>query len=148
MDAIELKKKNLIDALAVFSQAVEDLQKVKAGALNVFGLDSNRLYRTYRDSVIQRFKRAFDLFWKYLKLYLEKNGKLPKLVSPASIFRACHSMRLFDETEATFALEMLDDRNLTSHTYHEKIAETINAKTEGYLHLMQNTLKKIERNAA
>ncbi|MBN1798437.1 MAG: nucleotidyltransferase substrate binding protein [Spirochaetales bacterium] len=43
------------------------------------------------------------------------------------------------------ALEMTDDRNMTSHTYHEELAEQIYKKIKQYYTLMNNLLKTIKK---
>lgn len=44
-------------------------------------------------------------------------------------------LRLIAE-DAGKALEMTDDRNLTSHTYHENVAEEIYSKIKDYYKFM------------
>ncbi|HHG74714.1 MAG TPA: nucleotidyltransferase, partial [Persephonella sp.] len=41
-------------------------------------------------------------------------------------------------------LEMVDDRNLTVHTYHEEIAEELLGKLKGYAILMRSVVEGIE----
>jgi len=50
------------------------------------------------------------------------------VVAPKSCFREAGSVGLLSEEETVQAFEMIDDRNLTSHTYHEEIAEEIYKK--------------------
>ena len=72
-----------------------------------------------RDAAIQRFEYSFEIFWKLLKEYLRvKEGVISN--SPKSCFREAFNVKLMTEEETIKALEMTDDRNLTSHTYHEK----------------------------
>jgi nucleotidyltransferase substrate binding protein (TIGR01987 family) len=96
-----------------------------------------------RDASIQRFEYTFESVWKALKVYLnEREGIVAN--SPKTVFRELQSIRLLTEEETQTALEMVDDRNLTTHTYIEELAETIFRKLPDYEHLMQQLLKQIQ----
>lgn len=98
-------------------------------------------YRTLRDSEIKRFEICVDTLWKYLKLYLEvKKGVIQS--SPKEVFRECFRTQIISsEQETTFALKMVDTRNLTSHIYKEAVAEIIHAQIANYHELMAKLLK-------
>ncbi|MBU4221280.1 MAG: nucleotidyltransferase substrate binding protein [Euryarchaeota archaeon] len=70
--------------------------------------------------------------------------------SPKSYFREAFKVKLLTEEETVKALEMTDDRNLTSHTYHEEVAMEIYQKIRGYYELMDKVhrtiLEKTRRN--
>ncbi len=51
---------------------------------------------------------------------------------------------LFMDDQAVLALEMVDDRNLTVHTYNEALAEQIFSNLPRYAELMANWLKAME----
>lgn len=55
-------------------------------------------------------------------------------------FKELFALGLCSETQAIGLLEMTDSRNLTSHTYHEEIAETIYRKIPEYWELMKSIL--------
>lgn len=74
------------------------------------------------DGTIQRFEFCVELGWKLLKEYLEYE-KIGEFNSPRSTIKECFSIGLIEEAEQW--LDMLDDRNLTSHTYDEEIAKEI-----------------------
>ena len=90
-----------------------------------------------RDATIQRFEYTFESFWKFLKEYLrECEGIICN--SPKSCFREVQSSGLITEQQALNCLQMSDDRNLTSHTYIEAVAEQIFRRIGGYYELMEN----------
>lgn len=89
-----------------------------------------------RDATIQRFKYSFEIFWKFVKEYLRVNEGII-CDSPKSCFREAFNVKLLTEEETVTALEMTDDRNLTSHTYHEEVAEEIYRKVKNYSKLME-----------
>jgi nucleotidyltransferase substrate binding protein (TIGR01987 family) len=77
-----------------------------------------------RDAVIQRFEFSFELVWKALKLYLERQGH--ECGGPRPTLKKAFAEGLIttpDEADAW--LKMLEDRNLTSHAYDEALANRI-----------------------
>lgn len=96
-----------------------------------------------RDAAIQRFEYTFETFWKLLREYLRECEGI-RCNSPKSCFREALSAGLITEEQAMTCLEMTDDRNLTSHTYIEKIAEQIYKNIEGYRQLMEAILSLIK----
>ena len=96
-----------------------------------------------RDSAIQRFEICADLAWKVLKTYLdEKHGVVCR--SPKGCFREAFSLGVIDYSD--FWLEIIDLRNLTVHTYNEKLAEEIFKKLPkalGYFEDLCTRLKPV-----
>lgn len=66
-----------------------------------------------RDGAIQRFEYSFDLAWKTLKRYLEKQG-LIDLNSPRSVFGAAYAEGIIDD-EMIWSTIILK-RNASVHT--------------------------------
>jgi nucleotidyltransferase substrate binding protein (TIGR01987 family) len=84
-----------------------------------------------RDAVIQRFEFSFELVWKALKLYLERQGHECGGPRP-TLKRAFAEGLITTPDEADTWLKMLEDRNLTSHAYDEALASRI------YLHIVRD----------
>ena len=80
-----------------------------------------------RDGAIQRFEFTFEAFWKAARAWLEHHEGIP-CASPRGCIRALGQAGLLDPAETTAALAMIDDRNLTVHTYHEETAQAIFAR--------------------
>lgn len=77
-----------------------------------------------RDAVIQRFQFSFELIWKALKRYLERQGH--ECGGPRPTLKKAFAEGLIATTdEADIWLKMLEDRNLTSHAYDEALANRI-----------------------
>lgn len=74
-----------------------------------------------RDSAIQRFEFTFELLWKSVKAYAEESGL--EAFSPRDSLRVAFQIGLIEDSPEWF--RMLEDRNLTSHTYNEATADTI-----------------------
>lgn len=95
-----------------------------------------------RDAAIQRFEFTFELAWKVLKTYLEREGLEAR--SPRAAIRGAFRIGLLPEDEGWLA--MLELRNLSSHTYNEDIAEKIYAELPAMLHRFQALLAKLGKN--
>ena len=70
------------------------------------------------DGTIQRFEVTIELYWKVLKRLLEAEGI--QAATPREALRRAFQAGWIDDEEAW--LEMLQNRNLTSHTYNEALA--------------------------
>ena len=89
-----------------------------------------------RDAAIQRFEYSFESTWKLLKAYLKQQEGIV-CNSPKRCFREALRVGLLSPEDVETCLAMTDDRNLTSHTYIEAIAEAIYEKLPVYLSVMQ-----------
>ena len=97
-----------------------------------------------RDAVIQRFEFTFELAWKSLKLYLERQGL--DCGGPRSTLKKAYTEGLIDSSEeADVWLQALEDRNLTSHAYDEALATRIYRHVaEEYVTLLEEMARKIQ----
>ncbi len=94
-----------------------------------------------RDAAIQRFEYTFEAFWKFLKEYLRvKEGIICN--SPKSCFREIFAVGMIKEDDTVKLLEMTDNRNMTSHTYREEIAQGIYNKLGDYRKLMEDIIER------
>jgi len=104
----------------------------------------NAKYSVYvRDSAIQRFEYTTEALWKCLQIYLKEYEGIIS-ASPKACMREAKKLGILNDEEAKLAIEMIDDRNLTSHTYHEEIAERLFKHLPKYAELMKKILKKID----
>ena len=123
------KYEKLISATERLKQAITDYNNVH--------LDS------VRDGVIQRFEFCTELAWKSVREYLIEQG-YADINSPKAVMKTAFSDGLL--TNENGWLEILESRNITSHVYDEKTAETIfesikNVYTPLFSELIE-TLKK------
>lgn len=72
------------------------------------------------DGIIQRFEFTFEQSWKVMKLYLEDQGILDEAMSPRSTIKCAYRHKLIDDGNVW--IEMMLDRNRTSHMYDESTA--------------------------
>ena len=100
-------------------------------------------YLAFQDSIIKRFEYSLDVTWKYVKEYLlEKFGITVK--SPKETFREAFKQNLLSTQDAELALDMVDDRNETSHRYDEAKAKEISQIIPTYYDVLVRLLKKIK----
>ena len=74
------------------------------------------------DACIQRFEYTFELAWKTLKIVLSEKCGI-ETSSPRGALQNAFQQHLVDNEKLW--LDMLDDRNQTTHTYDEKVADHI-----------------------
>ncbi|MBI2604685.1 MAG: nucleotidyltransferase substrate binding protein [Deltaproteobacteria bacterium] len=92
-----------------------------------------------RAGVIQSFEFTYEMSWKALKRYLEHAGHEAQTARDA--FRKAYSLGFIEDEQAW--LGMIEDRNLTSHTYDQEIADEVIARVRGYVPCYEKLLKNI-----
>ena len=95
-----------------------------------------------RDAMVQRFEYTTEAFWKYFKHYLQTEHNL-LANSPREVMRMGLQAKLYDEETSKELLQMLDDRNLTSHTYIEELATSIATRIPNYAHRIKSVLENL-----
>ena len=106
-----MKKSDVILKLSYFQDALARLETGVEQAVNE--LD--------KDGVIQRFEFTFELLWKSLKALLAYEGI--ECYSPKSCIKEAFKAGKIPDDE--IFLDMLEDRNLSSHIYDKHKSEEI-----------------------
>lgn len=86
-----------------------------------------------RDAAIQRFEFSFELSWKAIQKALRAQGL--DAASPKSCLREAFRLGWIGAEEPWLA--MLEDRNLTSHTYDAKLAEAVYRRLPAHLAVLR-----------
>lgn len=94
----------------------------------------------YVDGTIQRFELTFDLFWKTLKRLLEEEGIETK--TPRETLKQAYAVGWL-QNEYSW-LQMLKDRNETSHVYDEERARQIYEHIADYFPDMKKTFEALK----
>jgi len=97
-----------------------------------------------RDAIIQRFEFTFEATWKAAKQYLYDiegidNG------SPKGVIRSCREIGILDDQQTVCALQMVNDRNLTVHTYNEALAVEIYTRMRDYQPVLELLIREIRQ---
>jgi len=87
------------------------------------------------DGTIQRFEFSIEIFWKLLKRILAEQGVDAPF--PRDVLQKAYAGKLIDDE--TIWLSMLRDRNQTSHTYDEELAEAIYIRIKTYYPILEKT---------
>ncbi len=91
--------------------------------------------RIERDAAIQRFEYTCEAVWKAAQRYLQEVEGV-SVGSPKGSLRASRDVGLLTDEQTVIGLEMIDDRNLTVHTYNEAVAEEIFSGLPSYAELL------------
>lgn len=95
-----------------------------------------------KEGVIQRFEYSFELAWKTLKDYLEAGGLVITPVTPRQVLKEAFAAKVIDDGQVW--INMLDHRNLLSHTYDSSTFENaVDAIAERYLDAMANLHRRL-----
>ena len=81
--------------------------------------------RTNRDKagIIQAFEFTYELAWKTFQRLAQDDGL--QVASPRQAFSSALQAGFIPPEEEPVWIAMMQDRNLTSHTYHESLATEI-----------------------
>jgi nucleotidyltransferase substrate binding protein (TIGR01987 family) len=74
-----------------------------------------------KEGVARRFGAALQSAWKTLKDYLQYQGMEISPVTPRSVIKAAFSAKTIGDGQVW--IDMIDHRNLLSHTYDRKVFE-------------------------
>lgn len=105
--------------------------------------DQRELSDLESQGLIQGFEYTHELAWKTLKNFLEAQG-LTTLYGSRDTTRAAFNNSVIEDGEVW--MDMIDKRNLTSHTYDEETAaEVVNIIREIYYPAFEDLLNKLQK---
>jgi nucleotidyltransferase substrate binding protein (TIGR01987 family) len=93
------------------------------------------------DGTIQRFEFTFELFWKTIQRLLAREGVEAR--SPKSALREAYRLGWLADEQAW--LDLLEDRNLTSHTYREALALEIYRRIPAHYAAMRSVFEGLQK---
>lgn len=108
-------------------------------------LKLNQLSALEKEGIIQRFEFTLELAWKTLKDKMEFDGLQLDRISPKVVLKEAYQAKYINNIELW--LEMINDRNLVSHTYDftvfEELIPVIQSK---YIPLIQDLHESLAEN--
>ena len=127
------------DKIEQLEKAFENLKII----IDAYEKEKDRIIKDgLRDSIIQRFEFVTELSWKLMKKYLDENLVI-EVYSPRSVIKESYKQDLIENGEIW--LDILEDRNLTSHTYDENTANRIKDNiVNKYVIEFEKFIKKIK----
>lgn len=91
------------------------------------------------DGMIQRFEFVYELFWKFLKLFLEREGLLVR--TPRESFKEAYRLKLLTNEEQS--LKMIDDRNISVHLYDRALSREVDQRIKlNYISIFKEALER------
>jgi len=84
-------------------------------------MGTDKLSALEKEGMVQRFEFALELAWKTLKDYLEYQGSVINPITPRNVVKEAFASRILKDGQIW--IDMLDPRNLLSHTYDIKTFE-------------------------
>lgn len=125
-------KKKIEERLGNYKKALDRLSEI-------LQIEPDNAY--IYDATIQRFEFTYELAWKLMKAVLEYKG-LSDVRTPRDTFKEAFQAGMINDGEGW--IQMLTDRNITSHTYNEEDALEIYIKIKQQYHkLLQKLFKTI-----
>jgi len=119
------------EAVKAFAQALQRLKEVLAEAETAI----------IRDAAIKRFEFTFELAWKATQRFFRIQGVPCR--SPKQCLQEAFAFGLVQDNPLW--IRMLEDRNLTVHTYNEKTAQKIYNNLKDYLPLFSQLHQGLSR---
>ncbi|WP_027400293.1 nucleotidyltransferase substrate binding protein [Anaerovorax odorimutans] len=96
-----------------------------------------------RDSLIQRFELNYEFCYKTLQEYMKYMGVFLDDTFPRAIFKKAYANNLISREDVW--IRLIQDRNMTSHIYNEKLADEIaNRVVTEYLPAIKELIKNID----
>ena len=94
-----------------------------------------------RDSAIKRFEFTVELGWKCLQKFLREQEIICR--SPKECLKEAFKFGLIKDDPRW--LEMMEDRNLTVHTYNEITAEEVYNRLTNYIEVFELLKEELNR---
>lgn len=104
-------------------QRLDNFQKAVNLLLEVESMDLGDLSQLEKEGIVQRFEYTLELGWKTLKDKMEFDGLILDRISPKVVVKEAFQSKYIDQIEVW--LEMINDRNLLSHSYDLETFESV-----------------------
>ena len=99
-----------------FTKAISLLNEIKE-------LEIGKLSLLEKEGIIQRFEFTLELAWKTLKDKIEFDVIILERISPKMVLKVAYQAKYINNIEVW--IQMINDRNLVSHTYDFETFEEI-----------------------
>ena len=136
---------NLLD-LTAFQNAVNVFTRTCHASQDkkVLSQLSMELQDAVKAGVIQNFEFTYELSWKFMKRWLEKNYGSTYVdgITRRELFRLAVETQLIDNVDEWMLYHQA--RNQTSHTYDEAVAEEVYKNSLDFLAVAQQLLQRLQ----
>ncbi len=131
--------------LSGLQKAVGSLERaIKVANTMIQGKVDTDQEEVIRAGVIQNFEFTYELCWKFMRRWLEKNagGQAIDGLTMKELFRMAAERHLIKDVEAWFDYQR--KRNKTAHTYNEVTAEDVFDTAVCFITDAKDLLKSLE----
>ena len=133
-------------ALDALKKAIDTFTRTCDAACDTKTIEklSITLQETIKAGVIQNFEFTYELAWKYMKRWLEKNYGSSTVdgVTRRELFRLAHENHLIDDVEEWMLYHRA--RNQTSHTYDKILADEIYMNSLSFLIVVTKLYQQLQ----
>ncbi len=127
-----------------WKQRLENFERAFVLLQDAFKKDIAEMSDLEKEGVIQRFEYTFELAWKTLRDYLDYCGVNFDQITPRSVIKQAFASKIIKDGQTW--IEMLEQRNLMSHTYDSKIFETVfGSISQQYLIALEQVFKWLKQ---
>ena len=131
------KKQRFEDGLYNFQKAYEKFRKAIAGKDEYYDQGFGDIYL---DLIVKRFEFTYEMSWKAIKRYLDYIGL--GCTGPRMCFKEAFTQRVIEHEEIW--IDMIEQRNLSSHIYDEDEIKEILEKVVAYQDAFAGLLLNLE----
>lgn len=100
--------------------------------------------RVVRDAATQRFEYSFEAVWRAVQRFFAVVEGVSE-GAPKAVVRASFRAGILAENDAEGLLALVDDRNLTVHTYNEALADELAKRVGGHARLLRGWLAAVQK---
>jgi len=119
-----------------FENAIKLLQEVPS-------LNLKELSLLEKEGIVQRFEFTLELGWKTLKDKMEYDGIVFDKISPKMVAKVAYNAKYIQDVELW--IQMINDRNLLSHTYDfDKTEKIIRSVQQQYTPLLSDLYRSLK----
>ena len=140
--------KKLVTVLTMLKKALKTLKN----SFKVLGeaklMNNEGILLATEDSVIQRFEYCFDMFWKFLSLYIATTFDIRDAKTPRKVFYVLVKEGLCSEEDGDILVTMVSDKNVASHGHTVELSREILPRVNRYYELMQSIVEKLSEDSS
>jgi nucleotidyltransferase substrate binding protein (TIGR01987 family) len=120
-----------------WKQRFENFEKAFKLLAEIKNYHINELKPLDQEGFIHRFEMTFELSWRVAKDYLDYSGHIIIQVSPRQVIKEAFAVGIIKNGKAF--IEMIEARNLMSHTYDfERFTEILKKIKDNFLPAIQD----------
>ena len=138
---MDLDLTSLKSSTSSLTRAANVYQKIRMDTED----ENSDLMQTLRAGVIQNFEFTYEVSWKFMKRWLEKNIGATAVdgVTRRELFRLAAEHKLINDVEKW--MQFHDARNRASHTYDENIAGDVFVFAVDFVNYAKDLLAVLEK---